>query len=173
MGLLYLFLCASLELVSFFNLLIYRFMNEKMYRLCCSCTPQEGIVRMDARTLNQVEKEGREFINQAHGLRKKAHRALQLGDICQKAGYPHRAIDIWETAISDIAYRDYKWVSVPIDTSQFRLCDVVSEYESRQLAFRVDSTWRQLGHQEMIGAMDAVRENYHSLWFDKYYEALP
>ena len=144
-----------------------------MYRLCCSCTPQEGIVRMDARTFNEVEKEGREFINQAHGTRKKAHRALQLGDICQKAGYPHRAIEIWETTISDICNRDYNWVSVHIDTSRFRLCDVISEYESSLLASRVDSTWQQLGHQEMVGAVSAVRRNYHSLWFDKYYEALP
>ena len=85
-------------------------MNQKIYRLCCTCTPQQGIVRMDARTLNQVEKEGKEFINQAHGTRKMAHRALQLGDICQKAGYPYRAIDIWGTTISEIIYRDYKWV---------------------------------------------------------------
>lgn len=148
-------------------------MNQKNYRLCCTCTPQQGIVRMDARTLNQVVKEGKEFINQAHGTRKKAHRALQLGDLCQKAGYPHQAIDIWETAISDISSRDYNWVSVHIDTSQFRFCNVVSEYESCLLASRVDSTWQQLGHQEMMGAVKAVLRNYHSLWFNKYYEALP
>ena len=148
-------------------------MNQKIYRLCCTCTPQQGIVRMDARTLNQVEKEGKEFIDQAHGTRKMAHRALQLGDICQKAGYPYRAIDIWGTTIGEIIYRDYKWVPVPINTSLFRLCDVVSEYESLLLASRVDSTWKELGHQEMAGEVIGILKEYHSLWFDKYYEALP
>lgn len=152
-------------------------MTTKAYYCVCRCTPERGVVSMDAQLLSEVVHRGLHAIRCAKNLRVKAQKALLLGDLCAGAGYPRQALRVWTSAVRMIEQADYEWVYEPLAPSwspyYVSFCSLVSMDECRELGRRIDSLWQRLGHPEMRGWERRALRNYREMWLDKYYEALP
>ena len=148
--------------------------SGKTYYCVCRCTPQRGIISIDAQLLNsEILPQGIGYIRQCRNLRGKAYKALTLSDLCANAGYPTTAMRILRSTIRYIESRDYEWVDRPVNPSYNRLENIVNMYEVRDMARRLDRIWLWLDHPEMARNARRVERYYDNLWFDKYYEALP
>ena len=148
--------------------------KEKYFVKVCSCTPRGGIRIVDLQVLNQIVRDEEASIAHDKNARRRARRALALGDICMAAGCPIRAIKIWRAAAQRLLAMDYEWVDVPVYFEAYTSFDhLVSEREGVTLGQRIDNAWHQLGHREMATWARHMRKEYCDMWLDKYYEALP
>lgn len=157
----------------FFNLLKFNMMNRKNSQWVCSCTPRQGIVSMDAKLLHQLVDRQLRTIGRTEHPRIRAQRALWLGDLCEKAGFPMMAFDIWRDGMCDLYGADYEWVYTPINTRLFRFNNLVSMEEAREMGRRIDRMLAANGYRELCGYGRQAVNYYRDLWEEKYYEALP
>jgi len=148
----------------------------KYYLCVCRCTPDKGVVSMDAQLLGEVVKRGLHAIYCAKNPRVKAQQALLLGELCEGAGYPLQALRVWKSTVLMIEVEDQAWVTEPLAPSwspyHVAFCSVVSMEECRELGRRIDRLWRRLGCPEMAGWENKALRSYHDMWLDKYYGAL-
>lgn len=109
------------------------------------------------------------IIRCAANLRRKAQKALRLGDICANSGHPVWAMRLWLFTLLLIANTDYDdWLCEPINTELFSLTSLVSQAEAEELGRRIDSLWERLGHPEMGVYEDVATAEYDYLWLEKY-----
>jgi hypothetical protein len=178
-GLSYLFVYTVLKSsnkCSFIYCNLFRQMTK--YYLCvCRCTPDRGVVSMDAQLLGEVVHRGLHAIRCAKNPRVKAQKALLLGELCEGAGYPRQALRVWTSTVRMIEAVDYDWVYEPLAPSwspyHVSFSSVVSMDECRELGRRIDALWRRLGHPEMSGWERRALRSYRDMWLDKYSCALP
>jgi hypothetical protein len=148
--------------------------REKHFVKVCSCTSRGDLCIMDLRVLNQIVRDEEASIAREKNARSMARRALLLGDTCMAAGCPIKAIRIWRTAAQRLLVMDYHWVDVPLYYEAYTSFDhLVSEKEGIILGRRIDKAWHLLGHREMATWARHMRIEYHEMWLDRYYEALP
>ena len=148
--------------------------KEKYFVKVCSCTLRGDLRIVDLQVLNQIVRDEEASIAHDKNARRRARRALALGDICMAAGCPIMAIRIWRAAAQRLLAMDYDWVDVPVYFEAYTSFDhLVSEREGVTLGQRIDNAWHQLGHREMAIWVRHMRKEYCDMWLDRYYEALP
>ena len=148
--------------------------KEKHFIKVCSCTSGGDLRIVDLQVLNQIVRDEEASIAHDKNARRRARRALALGDICMAAGCPIMAIRIWRAAAQRLLAMDYDWVDVPVYFEAYTSFDhLVSEREGVTLGQRIDNAWHQLGHREMATWARHMHKEYCDMWLDRYYEALP
>lgn len=139
----------------------------------CRCTPQRGIVAMDAKLLTEMVEKELGCISVTPNLRRAATQAMMLGDICYASGHTAMAIGVWREAYDMVRYEDSQWVYIPLNTRLFRLDDVVSKDEACALGRRIDRAFKAVGLGELAGYGRRAQQYYRDLWLEKYFDALP
>lgn len=146
--------------------------RPKYYYCVCRCTPDYGVTNMDTHLLDWTVSRGFHAVCCAKIPRMKAWKGMRLGDLCYEAGFPLRALRIWERTLHQILDADYQWVYTPLNPAYVRWADVVSEYEASLLGQRMDQLWTRVGHPEMGNHAASVTWQYRNMWEEKYYESL-
>jgi len=147
-------------------------MSKKNYYCVCRCTPKRGIVNIDAQVLNKLVDDEMARIKYTPDTRLRAARGVSLGQLCANAGFPLKALSVWDNTIDSIYLTDYEWVYRPINTRYGRFSDYVTEDGVVSLGCCMDKLLKKLGYQELGGNVRGLKELYKSLWYEKYYEAL-
>lgn len=138
------------------------------YRVC-SCTPTMGIVQIEARLLATMVNREMRRIKCMYDLRRKAHRAMNLGDICFHSWHPLWAIKVYKWTSIQIQNRDYdEWFYVKWKNPCDILENETAQMEARELGRRADDVWRWLGHPEMCGWEISAKANYDFMYIEKY-----
>ena len=140
----------------------------KYYVCVCRCTPEKGVVSMNAQLLDEVVHQGLQAIRWAKSPRVKAQQALLLGDLCVGAGYPRQALRVWTSTIRMMEATNHEWVYVPqapgCSPCHVSFHSVASTDECHELGRRIDDLWRRLGKPEMSGWERRAMRSYRDSW---------
>ncbi len=80
--------------------------RPKYYYCVCRCTPDYGVTNMDTHLLDWTVSRGFHAVCCAKIPRMKAWKGMRLGDLCYEAGFPLRALRIWERTLHQILDAD-------------------------------------------------------------------
>ena len=128
-------------------------MRKRLNHCCvCSCSPEKGVMYLDAKILIGIVNRGIHAIRCASTCAHKAHRGILLGDLCAEAHHPMWALKIWKFTLRQIHYKDYNdWVGVFFRTEYVRLQDVISEGICEIIGRRIDEVERRVGLSDAKG----------------------
>lgn len=144
-------------------------MRKRIQYRVCSCTPANGIVQIESRLLVTMVNREMRRIKCMQDLRRKAHRAMNLGDVCFHSWHPWWAIKVYLWTSRHIGNRDWdEWLHAEWSDSWYWIEDMTAEMEARELGRHADDVWRWLGHSEMAWMENAARADYQMLFMVKY-----
>ena len=121
---------------------------RKRFNHCrvCSCSPEKGVMFLDAKMLVGIVNHGVRAIRSASTCPRKAHRGILLGDLCVEAHHPMWALKVWKFTLDQIHWKDYDdWIDVCFHTEYVRLQDVISEGICEIIGRRIDEVERSVG----------------------------
>lgn len=132
----------------------------------CSCSPEKGVIYLDARMLQDIVNRGIHSIRCASTCAHKAHRGLYLGKLCAEAHHPWWALKIWKFTLDQIHAKDWDdWLYVTFNPEYVRLQDVISDGICEIIGRHIDDLERQCGLSDAHG-----RDSWEYLAGDGWYD---
>ena len=151
----------------------FRIMAKTHFENVCRCLSNGRVSFFAHDVMQQVYEEGCSAVEKSASLSEKASKALLLGDLCEGAGFPHLALQIWRGTLAEIEWADEERVGALMYRADFVFRNNVTIDPALRLARRIDLLLRRLGVRLAKSTRLGTLKNYRMLWYDVYYEYLP
>ncbi|MBR1933090.1 MAG: hypothetical protein IJ841_05340 [Prevotella sp.] len=137
----------------------------------CSGRPEGQVMDLSSRELEEQVRWGMKAVECSTSAKVRAWRGLELGFLCEHAGHPALALQVWMQTLCMVQYDNWELVDLPINTRVYRFDGLYAYTEEEELGYNIDRLWRQLGHEELARFRRMAKQNYRATWLYKYQEA--
>jgi len=146
-------------------------MRKRIKKNCvCSGKPNGHVMDMSSKELNEQVEWGMKAIECTRNTKAKAKRGLQLGMLCEDAGHPVLALQVWIRTYAMVRIDNYDWVDEYINHKVYSFDSKIVSVEQEELGRNIDRLWRKLGHDEQAHFLAEVERDYRDIWLWKYQE---
>lgn len=136
----------------------------------CSGQPDGHVTGMRSQELEEQVSWGMKAVECSRSAKMRARRGLELGLMCEDAGHPVLALQVWSATLSMVRCDNWGLEYLPINTRFYRFDGLYAYTEEEELGACLDRVWRHLGHAELACFKAMARENYRNVWLSKYQE---
>ena len=136
----------------------------------CSGRPDGQVMNMSSKELSKLVEWGMKAVELSKSARERAQRGLELGRLCENAGHPVLALQVWRDTLSMVRSDNYDWVEETINPRIYSFDSRIAFTEQEELGSNIDRVWRQLGHAEQAHYKALAENDYRDIWLWKYQE---